>query len=73
MSKVKQSKCEHNNVYHVQQVDGNSSTHIFECHDCNEYIFVDEIDSPYDWDNACVVSEYDYETYDLNTLKKEEE
>ena len=57
MSKVKQNKCEHNNVYHVQQVDGNSSTHIFECHDCNEYIFVDEIDSPYDWDNACVVSD----------------
>ena len=69
--RVRNIKCKHDDAYYVQQCAGDSSHHIFQCHDCGEYIVVEEHDSPYDWDNASVIPKYYYENYDLETEENE--
>jgi len=65
MDRVKKIKCKHDDVQHVHELE--YGHHIFECRDCGEYVAVEELDSPYDWDNSSVVPKYLYKEYDLNS------
>tara|TARA_R110002020_G_scaffold272595_2_gene487680 strand:- start:1538 stop:1738 length:201 start_codon:yes stop_codon:yes gene_type:complete len=59
--------CKHNNVWHIDECEGDSDYDIFECKDCNKYFIVEKL--YHDWDNASVIPENDYHWYDLKPLK----
>ena len=65
MDRVKKIKCKHDDVQHVHELE--YGHHIFECRDCGEYVAVEKLNSPYDWDNSSVVQKYLYKEYYLNS------
>ena len=56
--------CEHNNVWHIDECEGDSNYDIFECKDCGEYLIVEKL--YHDWDNASIIPEHHYKEYNLS-------
>ena len=56
--------CEHNNVWHIDECEGDSNYDIFECKDCGEYLIVEKL--YHDWDNASIIPEHHYDEYNLS-------
>ena len=56
--------CKHNNVWHIDECEGDSNYDIFECKDCANYFIVEKL--YHDWDNAFKIPEYHYDEYNLS-------
>lgn len=56
--------CKHDNVWHIDECEGDSNYDIFECKDCGEYLIVEKL--YHDWDNASIIPEHHYDEYNLS-------